>query len=232
MTELFDGSRPVQFEYDPVLCEDGTLMVLLSSSLGSGSFKDAHHGFMTLTPSSLDGLGSRNNQDVAVKQMIQGRDDQGSARRFDVATEHRHTICKGNLLLWAMSLFDLSLSFVDYILKKTRPLPSSLIIPKICFVEGGIALVHDSTVGKNIHAASSHGQTLVIEELIESPFVKFVHNRAPVPYLAADHPLFYMADILCFTQHVQYEKSGGLVFISDYQGSKLLLSDPQIMTSP
>ncbi|CAK5283906.1 unnamed protein product, partial [Mycena citricolor] len=47
-----------------------------------------------------------------------------------------------------------------------------------------------------------------------------------------DHPLFYMADILCFTQHVQYEKSGGLVFISDYQGSKLLLSDPQIMTSP
>ncbi|CAK5265846.1 unnamed protein product [Mycena citricolor] len=131
-----------------------------------------------------------------------------------------------------MSLFDLSLSFVDYILKKTRPLPSSLIIPKICFVEGGIALVHDSTVGKNVHAASSHHRTLVIEELIESLFVKFVHNHAPVPYLAADHPLFYVADFLCFTQHVQYEKLGGLVFISDYQGSELLLSNPQIMTSP
>ncbi|CAK5279012.1 unnamed protein product [Mycena citricolor] len=72
----------------------------------------------------------------------------------------------------------------------------------------------------------------MIEELIESPFVKFVHNRAPIPHLAPTHPLFYVAEFLCFTQHVQYEKSGGLVFISDYQGSESLLSDPQIMTAP
>ncbi|KAF9229955.1 hypothetical protein BU15DRAFT_84261 [Melanogaster broomeanus] len=35
-----------------------------------------------------------------------------------------------------------------------------------------------------------------------------------------------------FTQHVQYSKTCGLVYISDYQGSTTLLTDPQILTHP
>ncbi|CAK5263854.1 unnamed protein product [Mycena citricolor] len=131
-------------------------MVALSASLGTGSFKDAHRGFLTLTPLAPNGLGSCTNQRVAVKRMTQGRDEWGSARRFDVSAKYWHTIGECNLLLWAISLFDLSLSFIDHKLAKTGPPPPSLVIPNIHFVEGGIALVHESTVGKNVQTASSH----------------------------------------------------------------------------
>jgi len=60
-----------------------------------------------------------------------------------------------------------------------------------------------------------------LEEFINNPeseFVKFVHNGDAVPLLADNDPLDALAEILCFTQHVQYVKSGGLIFISNYQG--------------
>ncbi|KAI5990982.1 hypothetical protein EDD15DRAFT_2169762 [Pisolithus albus] len=50
------------------------------------------------------------------------------------------------------------------------------------------------------------------------------------------HPLDEEAEeitvFLAFTQHVQYVKTGGQVYISDYQGSGSLLTDPQILTHP
>ncbi|KAJ7598200.1 hypothetical protein C8J56DRAFT_1038979 [Mycena floridula] len=48
------------------------------------------------------------------------------------------------------------------------------------------------------------------------------------------HPgdqVYNIAAFLCFSQHVQYLKTGGLAYISDYQGASDLLTDPQIMTS-
>ncbi|KAJ7195314.1 hypothetical protein GGX14DRAFT_404019 [Mycena pura] len=63
-------------------------------------------------------------------------------------------------------------------------------------------------------------------------FMKFVQNGNTVPLLDEDYPLYNLAQFLRFTQHVQYEKSGGLGFISDYQGTSTLLTDPQIMSSP
>ncbi|KAJ7588447.1 hypothetical protein C8J56DRAFT_1080475 [Mycena floridula] len=40
-----------------------------------------------------------------------------------------------------------------------------------------------------------------------------------------------IAAFLCFCQHVQYLKTDGLAYLSDYQGAGDLLTDPQIMTS-
>ncbi|KAJ7683054.1 hypothetical protein B0H14DRAFT_3677535 [Mycena olivaceomarginata] len=44
--------------------------------------------------------------------------------------------------------------------------------------------------------------------------------------------LHEMADFLSFTQHVQYYKTAGMVYLSDLQGTLERLTDPQIMTSP
>ncbi|CAK5277258.1 unnamed protein product [Mycena citricolor] len=231
IAELFDGSG-LLFKCDPASSEAGTLSILLVSTLGEGAFKDARPGFLTLTRAPSNGLGSSPNERVAVKQMIHSKNEHGSSKRFDVKNEFRLTVSEGNLLLWAISLFDFSLSFVHSCLQTIGTPPSTLIVPDIRFVEGGVALVHDITTGPNVQVASSLRQSLLIEELIPSPFVKFVHNRAPVPHLTVTHELYYIAEFLCFTQHIQYEKSGGLVFISDYQGSKEVLLDPQIMTSP
>jgi len=38
--------------------------------------------------------------------------------------------------------------------------------------------------------------------------------------------------MICFIQHVQYWKTKGMVYVSDFQGARNLLTDPQIMSSP
>ncbi|KAJ7206097.1 hypothetical protein GGX14DRAFT_343351, partial [Mycena pura] len=93
-------------------------------------------------------------------------------------------------------------------------------IPKICFVRAGVAVVHPAAKGGTTYTISLR-RTCLLEEFINNPeseFVKFVHNGDAVPLLADNDPLYALADFLCFTQHVQYAKSGGLIFISDYQG--------------
>ena len=88
------------------------------------------------------------------------------------------------------------------------------------------------------------------EELIPGPFVKYTNNTSPepLPNLSPDEE--YRAEFLCFAQHVQWEKTGQLAFISDFQGmiyllftrchsmvsysigGAELLTDPQVITSP
>ncbi|CAK5275062.1 unnamed protein product, partial [Mycena citricolor] len=65
-------------------------------------------------------------------------------------------------------------------------------------------------------------------------FFKFINNAraAPVCSIGPDSVHYPIAIFLCFMQHVQYEKSKGLVFLSDLQGLPTHLRDPQITTSP
>ncbi|KAG0707575.1 hypothetical protein DFH29DRAFT_1076282 [Suillus ampliporus] len=52
------------------------------------------------------------------------------------------------------------------------------------------------------------------------------------PLLNESNHWYDLALFFTFTQHVQYVKTRGLAFISDYQGSFELLTDPQILTHP
>ncbi|KAG1825148.1 hypothetical protein EV424DRAFT_1287874, partial [Suillus variegatus] len=75
----------------------------------------------------------------------------------------------------------------------------------------------------------------LLEELIpggQDAFVKFIHNTDCDPLLDPGEDGYNTALFLAFTQHVQYEKTGGLAYISDYQGVTELLTDPQILTHP
>ncbi|KAG2148337.1 hypothetical protein BD769DRAFT_1345377, partial [Suillus cothurnatus] len=63
-------------------------------------------------------------------------------------------------------------------------------------------------------------------------FTKFIHNMDCVPSLDEDEYGYDLAVFLAFMQHLQYVQTKGLVFISDYQGSLTLLTDPQILTHP
>ncbi|KIO04658.1 hypothetical protein M404DRAFT_26113 [Pisolithus tinctorius Marx 270] len=63
-------------------------------------------------------------------------------------------------------------------------------------------------------------------------FTKFIHNSNPNPFPEPGEYGYETAEFLAFTQHVQYSNTNGQVYISDYQGSTTLLSDPQILTHP
>ncbi|KAJ7592345.1 hypothetical protein C8J56DRAFT_781229, partial [Mycena floridula] len=88
------------------------------------------------------------------------------------------------------------------------------------FVECGIALAMQSgTLGGSL-----------IEEEIQGEFMKYVLNSRAVPIMCPRDQGYDIAAFLCFCQHVQYLKTGGLAYISDYQGAGDLLTDLQIMT--
>ncbi|KAJ7617635.1 hypothetical protein DFH06DRAFT_1012350, partial [Mycena polygramma] len=106
---------------------------------------------------------------------------------------------------------------------------------RLRFVHAGVAVSHEQVTGTNVKNTSSICRSYLVEEFIDTDtqeFVKYIHNGDAVPLLSHEDPYYDIADFLCFTQHVQYFKSGGAVFLSDYQGSQTLLTDPQIMTSP
>ncbi|KAJ7203034.1 hypothetical protein GGX14DRAFT_311668, partial [Mycena pura] len=138
--------------------------------------------------------------------------------------EFTKTVKEANLLFWGTSLFQFTYSFIDNrISKAAQPPPFS--VPRLRFVFGGVAVVHEVSQGATAGATTTICRAYLVEEFMawgNSEFMKFVHNGNAVPLLDEDDPLYDLAQFLCFTQHVQYEKSGGLVFISDYQGFSLL----------
>jgi len=82
-------------------------------------------------------------------------------------------------------------------------------------------------------------KAFLVEEWIaldngEHLFIKYLGNHFPescIPPTACPKA-HNIAEFLVFAQHVQWEKSGGLVFTSDYQGAGGILTDPQITSNP
>lgn len=86
-------------------------------------------------------------------------------------------------------------------------------ILQVHFVQAGLAIVW-GTDGKPSKA-------FLVEELInetQGDFCKFIHNTSAKPIPGADDPDYPVAIFLCFVQHVQWTKTGGLAFVSDFQG--------------
>ncbi|KAJ7589820.1 hypothetical protein C8J56DRAFT_859393 [Mycena floridula] len=90
------------------------------------------------------------------------------------------------------------------------------------FVECGVALAMQS---------GTLGGSFLVEEEIQGKFMKYVLNSHAVPIMRPRDQGYDIATFLCFCQHVQYLKTGGLAYISDYQGAGDLLTNLQIMTS-
>src|ERR1700761_7102437 len=77
-------------------------------------------------------------------------------------------------------------------------------------------------------AAPSQPAMLLVEELIDGHrdnFRKFIANRSakPLASVLAEAELVHVAEFLSFTQHVQYWKTKGMVYLSDLQGVLCLL---------
>ncbi|KAJ7671991.1 hypothetical protein B0H17DRAFT_1141282 [Mycena rosella] len=127
-------------------------------------------------------------------------------------------------------------SFI-YHFVNTANTPPPFDIPKIHFFHAAIAVVNQQVVGPAAKATANICRTYLVEELIneeQDGFHKFINNGSAVPVIlsATDKSLPALGEFLPFTQHVQYYKTGGLVYISDLQGSPNALTDPQIMTTP
>ena len=74
------------------------------------------------------------------------------------------------------------------------------------------------------HVQGSERQVFLLEERIgheHGPWKKYINNASPKPLDAAlaTAPHRHVAEFLVFTQHVQYLRTYGKAFVSDYQGA-------------
>ena len=89
--------------------------------------------------------------------------------------------------------------------------------------------------------------TIVVESLKEKvflikewldpskhPFEKYLNNHLPASSLSDDATTeaHNITEFLLFAQHMQWQKTSYLVYMSDYQGAGNILTDPQITSDP
>ncbi|KAG2359357.1 hypothetical protein BDR07DRAFT_1235388, partial [Suillus spraguei] len=160
--------------------------------LGTGGFKTAHPGFLTLFSAPEDVLGSRPRQKVVVKQPFYKNYSPGSSktpmrfaiRCYTISDELSKLFREANVLYWARALLTFSYKYIDHCVSaSSEPLPFN--IPRLRFVEAGLTLSHDqvqpSHKSKSL-ARLPHAGYLV-EELITNEFLKYIHNMDCNPML-------------------------------------------------
>lgn len=213
--------------------------------IGVGAFKTAQKAQLNLSPLRQSGLGSRLNHDVVLKRPY--IDDHPAEpgppfTRYTLKDESNILYREANVLYWVKALLKMTYDFIDCAVQGAEASPP-FEIPRLRFVDAGLLLTYSSaTVAppEGSKRPSKPGGMVctmfLAEEFIPitstASFVKYIHNGNAVPCELINARAEEVALFLAFTQHVQYTKTGGQVYISDYQGSELLLTDPQILTHP
>ncbi|KAH9929041.1 uncharacterized protein BXZ73DRAFT_48310 [Epithele typhae] len=131
---------------------------------------------------------------------------------------------------WANALMG---EVYDFIRSRPPPANSGLDIPSLRYVYVALAM---EVVPNEQENKLSRRVFLLEERINEKPWVKYINNDSPTPRVNSpkihnDPELIHIAYFLSFCQHVQYLATEGRTFVSDFQGGRTLLSDPQIMTT-
>ncbi|KAK7041275.1 hypothetical protein R3P38DRAFT_349022 [Favolaschia claudopus] len=240
LNDLLADRRFQGFVCDPANACLGSLVIEAGNYLGIGTFKTAEIGYLTLLHLTAGHLGARANEPVAVKRMYKRRKTPTDANpgkwvlnRLTSADEHSKILMEANVLFWATSIMNFTYSFIYHFIQSSSERPP-FEIPEIRFVRAGVAIVHDQSTGPTTLKCSI-SRTYLIEERINEAkdgFYKFINNGSAVPLTMTRKDATELSEFLAFTQHVQFYKTKGAVYLSDLQGSMQLLTDPQIMTSP
>ncbi|KAG1880652.1 hypothetical protein C8R48DRAFT_540319, partial [Suillus tomentosus] len=160
--------------------------------LGAGGFKTAHPGFLTLFSAPETLLGSRPRQKVAVKRPFYKNYPPGSSKnpmrfsigRYTISDELPKLFKEANVLYWARALLTFSYEYIDHCISNSSE-PPPFHIPRMRFVEAGLALSHDQV--QPGHKSKSPTRMpragYLVEELIPDDFLKYIHNMDCNPML-------------------------------------------------
>ncbi|KAI6030256.1 hypothetical protein EDC04DRAFT_2898402 [Pisolithus marmoratus] len=99
-------------------------------------------------------------------------------------------------------------------------------VPRLRFVDAGLLFAYSDVPLATATAGPVRPRGMVSVAYLVKEFIPALS----APCFLMDMKAEEITDFLAFTQHVQYTKTGGQVYISDYQGNGSLLTDPQILT--
>ncbi len=201
----------------------GSLEVDLQESarLGEpGTFKTAHPGWINSTSltrlHALQGQLVSDNTAIApfltktvcVKQIF--KQQKGGLTQMTGMTEMSKIWMEAICLQWGAAALNLVYHFIQREID-LRGAPA-FHIPDFRFVRTMMVVCHGETQIK----------VFLIEEMIdrmtEGPFLKYISNVVPRPSEKLQDNNLERAEFLCFAQHVQWVKTHGEMFTSDFQG--------------
>ncbi|KAF5385575.1 hypothetical protein D9757_006739 [Collybiopsis confluens] len=227
--DLLQKSFANQFIFDE--CRIDTPAILsadfsLEAEIGAGGFKSCHPA--KLYPPAL----LRTSAIVLKEVFIMKRDRRA---RLSGSLEYQKILREANLHYYANALMKFAYSYLDQKLNEKGP-PSHLEIPQLRFVKAGMFVIMSQSLKHVKSTDVAPERSFLIEERINTPeddcFTKFIHNGSAEPNLYPDDPHYQTSLFLCACQHLQYEKTHQLAYVSDFQGCNGLLTDAQIITSP
>ena len=179
-----------------------TLIYGQSAKPKYGAFKKALFGH-------LDHSVIGNSSSVVIKQCWYTCPATGSRLTYDNHTQVTKLSGEINCLHWASALMGLVYDHIDSYKQAHGPAP--LTIPDMRFVKSALAIAEDS-----------HDTFLleeVIDDAVDGAFVKYIGNGSAKPYDFLEEDTIHRSEFLSFSQHLQYLKTDGLAFVSDFQGT-------------
>lgn len=124
-----------------------------------------------------------------------------------------------NCMVWADALLQITYDYMDAFDDHHGPPPSYFINrPEFHYIKSCMAIEQ----GKPNQDAWAFLLEEAIQEENKGPFRKYFNNTSPIPchFANNDTENKQWVEFLIFTQHLQYWKTGKLVFVADYQGMR------------
>ncbi|OSC99553.1 kinase-like protein [Trametes coccinea BRFM310] len=242
LTTIINASKPKLFDLSDAHCSGYAVQLTVDlkkeHKLGkAGGFKTAHPAVIHVDQQTLKDIGPDSilsHPNVAAKRCFFRQDSIVSGtyktgiQRYAQKDELPKMAVEANCIYWASALMDLVYSFIDKVLASKELTDEDLAaqgltIPRMRFVHAALAVPVDDQVAP----------IYLLEELIREPFIKFIVNNSvePSAAVASNKEHYNIALFLCCAQHVQYVTTGKMAMVSDFQGNRTLLTDPQIMTT-
>ena len=145
----------------------------------------------------------------------------GRMARLVYAEEEIAIIEECKLLVWANSLLKVAYNFVsDFIQTHPSGAPPPFEILQFRFVSAGMAIAQKPL--DNGPSPTTNRAAYLLEEVLpglKTDFVKYLHNASAASELSSDDPDYQLAQFLMFIKHVQYAITGGIAYVSDFQGN-------------
>ncbi|KAI9444444.1 hypothetical protein BJY52DRAFT_1128184, partial [Lactarius psammicola] len=113
---------------------------------------------------------------------------------------------------WASSLLQDVYDFI-VLYHQSHGVACPMTIPQFQFVTSGLAMTNVPS------AAPKQKGVYLVEQLIQlddGPWRKYINNNSSHPCYFSDKENRCQSDFLAFCQHVQYWRTGCLVFTSDF----------------
>ena len=154
---------------------------------------------------------------ICVKQCYYNPPGSRVRKTYDGAKQVQQLTTELNCIGWAAALMSCVYDFIDdQDFHMAGSVKRTFELPRMRFVQCGLAL-----------SRAEDRAGYLLEEFIETShevdwFVKYLNNDSAKPKSFDDPEKVERAQFLSFAQHVQFWKTDGAAFISDFQGKFFL----------